>query len=172
MYHFTCEGWFHTGDIGVLDDGKFLRITDRKKEIFKLSNGKYVSPQAIENLFKESLYIDQLMAIGEGEKFTSALITPNFEAIMEWCAKNEVEFRDKQVLAKNPELNHLFNGIVKEFNKSLHKDQQVKRFRLVLDEWSPDSGELSPTLKLMRRKLNEKYREVIDEIYRKESSSS
>ena len=166
------EGWFHTGDIGVLDDGKFLRITDRKKEIFKLSNGKYVSPQAIENLFKESLYVDQIMVIGESEKFTSALIAPNFEAMKEWCIENRVQFNDNQELLSQPEVKEHFNGIAKEFNKSLSKDEQVKRFKIVPDEWTPDSGELSPTLKLKRRILNDKYSDLINEIFKKEAVSA
>ena len=159
------EGWFHTGDIGVLDDGKFLRITDRKKEIFKLSNGKYVSPQGVENLFKESLYIDQLMVIGEGGKFTSALISPNNIAIKEWCKEEGVAYTSLKELIANGDIASLFSGIVKDFNKTLGKDEQVKRFRLVPEEWTPDTGEMSPTLKLKRRVLMENYKTQIDEIF-------
>ena len=161
------DGWFHTGDIGVLEDGKFLHITDRKKEIFKLSNSIYVSPQTIENLFKESPYIDQVMVVGEGEKFASALISPNFEELKTWCNTNGIRFENKHELVKSPEISKFFNEIVKEFNKSLSKDEQVKRFRIVVDEWTPDTGELSPTLKLKREILNEKYSELIDEIFYK-----
>lgn len=167
-----AKGWFHTGDIGVLEEGKFLRITDRKKEIFKLSNGKYVSPQAIENLFKESVFIDQLMVIGEGEKFTSAIITANFEALKHWCSENNVETKDKNEILKNEKVHLHFNAIVKEFNKKLGSDEQVKRFRLVKDEWTPASGELSPTLKLKRRIISEKYKEVIAEIFVHEKQSA
>ena len=163
------EGWFHTGDIGVLEDGKFLHITDRKKEIFKLSNSIYISPQAIESLFKESVYIEQIMVIGEGEKFTSALLAPNFEALKEWCKENAIEFSNKKDLIKEPQVNELFSGIVKEYNSSLSKDEQVKRFRIVPDEWTPDSGELSPTLKLKRRVLNDKYAALIRDIFSKEA---
>jgi len=165
------DGWFHTGDIGVLEDGKFLHITDRKKEIFKLSNSIYVSPQAIESLFKESVYIEQIMVIGEGEKFTSALLAPNFEEMKAWCAKNGIQFGNRQELLKKSEVDELFNGIVTEFNKSLSKDERVKRFRIVPDEWTPDSGELSPTLKLKRRILNNKYSGLINEIYNKKTVS-
>ncbi len=163
------EGWFHTGDIGVLDDDNFLHITDRKKEIFKLSNSKYVSPQVIENLFRESVYIDQIMVIGEGEKFTSALLSPNFDELKEWCAENGIQFNNKQELVKEPGVSKHFSGIVNDFNKSLSKDEQVKRFRIVPDEWTPDSGELSPTLKLKRRILNDKYIGLINQIFTKES---
>jgi long-chain acyl-CoA synthetase len=162
------DGWFHTGDIGVLDDGKFLRITDRKKELFKLSNGKYVSPQVIENLFKESLYIDQLMVIGEGEKFTSALISPNFEALKDWCNSNKIDSTDRDNTIKDKEVDRLFHEIVKEHNKGIGKDEQVKRFRIVTDEWTIESGELSPTLKLKRRILNTKYADLINDIFNKE----
>lgn len=159
------DGWFHTGDIGVLDNGTFLRITDRKKEIFKLSNGKYVAPQAIENLFKESVFIDQLMVVGEAEKFTSALIAPNFEALRRWCKENGVDTTDKSLMISDNKVRSHFNSIVKELNRSLGKDEQVKRFRLIKDEWTPDSGELSPTLKLKRRVIAENYKEVIAEIF-------
>jgi len=158
------DGWFKTGDIGVYEDG-FLRITDRKKEIFKLSNGKYVSPQAIENIYKESVYIDQLMVIGEGEKFTSALISPNFEALKDWCSSNGVEATTEEAIIADPKVIQLFQGIAKELNPRVGKDEQVKRFRLVKEEWTPLTGELSPTLKLKRRVLLEKYASIIEEIF-------
>jgi long-chain acyl-CoA synthetase len=160
-----ADGWFHTGDIGVLDDDKFLRITDRKKEIFKLSNGKYVSPQAVENTFKESIYIDQLMAIGEGEKFASAIISPNYEALNRWCKENDVPTKDKAAMIADPKVKGLYNEIVKEINPKMQKDEQLKRFRVVTDEWTPESGELSPTLKLKRRIISDKYKDIIGEIF-------
>lgn len=159
------DGWFHTGDIGVLDDGKFLRITDRKKEIFKLSNGKYVSPQSIENSFKESIYIDQLMAVGEGEKFASAIITPSFDALNHWCKENEVDTSDKKAMIKDEKVVGLYNKIIKEINPKVEKDEQLKRHKLVADEWTPESGDLSPTLKLKRRVLTAKYQTEIDQIF-------
>ncbi len=166
------EGWFHTGDIGVLDQGKFLRITDRKKEIFKLSNGKYVSPQVVENAFKESVYIDQLMAIGEGEKFASAIISPNFEALDTWCKEKGIDRSDKKAMLANEEVKALYNAVVKEINPKVSKDEQLKRFRLVADEWTPENGDLSPTLKLKRRVLAEKYKGIIAEIFNHEVESS
>jgi len=159
------EGWFHTGDIGILEEGKFLRITDRKKEIFKLSNGKYVSPQGIENLFKESLFIDQLMVIGEGQKFTSAIITPNFEALNRWCKENNIPTSDKAAMLENDKVKANYHSIVNDLNKKLGQDEKVKRFRMVKDDWTPESGDLSPTLKLKRRVITEKYKEVISEIF-------
>lgn len=162
------DGWFHTGDIGVLDDGKFLRITDRKKEIFKLSNGKYVSPQAVENVFKESIYIDQLMVIGEGEKFASAIITPNYEALNHWGKENNIKTSDKESLVQDDKVKALYNSIVKEINPKVEKDEQLKRFRVVADEWTPESGELSPTLKLKRKPIGTKYQDVIADIFQHE----
>lgn len=159
------DGWFHTGDIGEKDADGFIKITDRKKEIFKLSNGIYVSPQAIENIFKESIYIDQLFVIGEGEKFTSALISPNFEALKQWTKENKVWASSNEELVKTPEVISLYSAIAKDFNETLGKDEQVKRMRIISDEWSPDSGDLSPTLKLKRNVLFKKYESLIAEIY-------
>lgn len=163
-----ADGWFHTGDIGVLDQGRFLRITDRKKELFKLSNGKYVSPQMVENVFKESIYIDQLMAIGEGEKFASAIISPNFDALKTWCKENGVDTSDKTAIIEDEKVKALFNSVVKELNPKVEKDEQLKRFRIVVDEWTPESGELSPTLKLKRRVIAEKYKHIIADIFNHE----
>ncbi len=159
------DGWFHTGDIGYMDEGGFLHITDRKKEMFKLSNGKYVSPQTIEILLKESVYIEQAMVIGAGKKFASALVVPNFEALKKWCDENDIGFADKEELVANQEVGGLLRTIINDFNSQLGKDEQVKRFRIVPDEWKPDSGELSPTLKLKRRVLMEKYDGLINEIF-------
>ncbi|MCH8317624.1 MAG: long-chain fatty acid--CoA ligase [Bacteroidetes bacterium] len=164
-----ADGWFHTGDIGILEDGKFLKITDRKKEIFKLSNGKYVAPQVVENLFKESVFIEQLMVVGESEKFASALIVPNFEALREWCTANNISSGNKEEMVKHEDVVSHYQTVVKDLNKSLDKDEQIKRFKLISDEWSPDSGELSPTLKLKRRVINAKYEDMIKQIYRHDS---
>lgn len=159
------NGWFHTGDIGELEQNIFLKITDRKKEIFKLSNGKYVAPQRIENIFKESVYIDQLMIIGEGEKHTSALISPNFEALKKWSQENSLGLINNVELISNQEVYTHYKKIVTSFNKQLNEDEQVKRFRLVQDEWTPSTGELSPTLKIKRKVINQKYSHIIAEIF-------
>lgn len=159
------DGFFHTGDIGVLEDGKFLRITDRKKEMFKLSAGKYIAPQVIENKLKESLFIEQVMVIGENEKFASALISPNFSYLHDWCSLNKIQFRDNIDLIEQPEVIEKFVKEVKEVNQSLGEYEQIKRFRLVTEEWSPQTGELSQTLKLKRNFISKKYQEIISEIY-------
>jgi len=159
------DGWFHTGDIGIFEDGKFLKITDRKKEMFKLSAGKYIAPQVIENRLKESFFIEQTMVIGENEKFASALISPNFTFLHDWCSERKIRFRDNNELIELPEVIELFNKEVKEVNKSLGEHEQIKRFRLVTEEWTPQTGELSPTLKLRRNYVAEKYKDLISGIY-------
>ena len=159
------DGWFHTGDIGILVNNKYLKITDRKKEIFKLSSGKYIAPQLIENKFKESMYIEQLMVVGENEKFASALISPNFQNLHNWCTHHRIRFRDNEQLIKDKRILELYQKIVININKTLGQTEQIKRFRLVCEEWSPVTGELSPTLKLRRNILHKKYKHVLDEIY-------
>ncbi|MDM8002576.1 MAG: long-chain fatty acid--CoA ligase [Bacteroidota bacterium] len=157
--------WFHTGDIGRIEDGRFLRITDRKKEMFKLSAGKYISPQVIENKLKESFFIEQAMVIGENEKFASALISPNFTFLHDWCSIHKIQYRDNADLIEIPEVIERFAREVREVNKNLGEFEQIKRFRLVTEEWTPQTGELSPTLKLRRNILADRYRIIINEIY-------
>ncbi|MCI0522606.1 MAG: long-chain fatty acid--CoA ligase [Bacteroidales bacterium] len=159
------EGWFHTGDIGRIEDGRFLRITDRKKEMFKLSAGKYIAPQVIENRLKESFFIEQAMVIGENEKFASALISPNFTFLHDWCSIHKIQFRDNAELIEIPEVVERYGREVRELNRSMGEFEQIKRFRLVTEEWTPQSGELSPTLKLRRNILTERYKPIINEIY-------
>ncbi len=163
------EGWFHTGDIGVLVENKYLKITDRKKEIFKLSSGKYVAPQVIENKFKESFFIEQIMVIGENEKFSSALIVPNLEFLHKWCTLHDVKFRDNQELIRIPEVIARYQQEVNEINKQLAFHEQIKRFRLVCEEWSTLTGELSAKLSLKRKVIAEKYAEIIRDIFSKEA---
>jgi len=164
---FDADGWFHTGDIGSLEENGFLMVTDRKKEIFKLSNGKFIAPQLIENMFKESLAIDQIMIVGEHEKFASALISPNFKYFDEWKKENNISFSDPDEMIRLPEITSLFNSEVEAINKRLSPPERINRFRLVPDEWSPSSGELSPTLKLRRQFISNKYRKLLDQIYMK-----
>jgi len=159
------EGYFHTGDIGVFDENGFLTITDRKKEMFKLSNGKYVAPQAVENKLKESMLIDQVMVIGENEKFASALISPNFPQLHNWCYSRQIKFSDNRGLVQNPDVIECFQQEVNQANRQLGANEQIKRFRLVSDEWSTPTGELSQTLKLKRQVIAEKYAKVIDGIF-------
>jgi len=159
------EGWFHTGDIGEIIDGVFLKITDRKKEIFKLSAGKYIAPQLLENKFKESDFIENIMVIGENEKFASAIISPNFNHLHFWASKHKVHYRDNGFLIAHPQAIARMQKEIEKFNKELAPHEQIKRFRLVIDEWTPQTGELSPTLKLKRAVLSKKYKSIVDEIY-------
>ena len=159
------DGWFHTGDIGELVDGKFLKITDRKKEIFKMSNGKYIAPQVIENKLKNSNFVEQVMIIGENEKFASALISPDFNYLHFYALKHKLHFRDNAELIKDPNVIKKYQGEIDKLNATLSEYECIKRFRLVCEEWSQDSGELSPTLKLKRNVIKKKYASVIDEIY-------
>jgi long-chain acyl-CoA synthetase len=159
------DGWLHTGDIGIFEEGKFLKITDRKKEMFKLSAGKYIAPQVIENKLKESSFIEQAMVIGENQKFASALLSPNFSFLHDWCSIHKIQFRDNNALILLPEVLERFSKEVREVNKSLGEFEQIKRFRLVKEEWTPQTGELSPTLKLKRNYLANEYQNLISEIY-------
>lgn len=166
------DGWFHTGDIGMMVDDKYLKITDRKKEIFKLSNGKYIAPQVIENKLKESFFIQQLMVIGENEKFASALISPNFEFLHNWCSIHDIKYRDNQELIQIPEVVARYQKEVKEINKNLALHEQIKRSRLVYKEWTPGTGELSPTLKLKRKFIYKEYEHIIKEIFSHEADTN
>jgi long-chain acyl-CoA synthetase len=159
------EGWFHTGDVGILDEGKYLKITDRKKEMFKLTGGKYIAPQMIENKLKESILIDQVIVVGDHEKFASALISPNFEYLHDWCYEQQIHFIDNNVLISNPNVLAYFQKEVKEINKTLGQHEEIKRFKVVPDSWSSQTGELSQTLKLKRKFIETKYKDLIEEIF-------
>ena len=159
------NGWFHTGDIGTLIDDKYLKITDRKKEIFKLSGGKYIAPQMIENKLKTSNLIEQVMVIGANEKFASALISPNFPLLHDWAAEHKLHYEDNKALIQLPEVTSLIQKEVAKINKTLGSHEQINRIRLVCEEWSPASGELSPTLKLRRNMVAVKYQHLINDIY-------
>ncbi|MEI6275885.1 MAG: long-chain fatty acid--CoA ligase [Prolixibacteraceae bacterium] len=160
-----ADGWFHTGDVGMLDEGKYLKITDRKKEIFKLSGGKYIAPQLIENKLKESVFIEQACVIGNHEKFASALIAPNFVYLHECCNEHQILFTDNADLISQPKVLAMIQAEVKEINKTLGQHEEIKRFRLVSDTWTAQSGELSQTLKLKRKVIEQKYSDVIEEIF-------
>jgi len=166
------DGFFHTGDIGYLDENGFLKITDRKKEMFKTSGGKYIAPQAIENKLKESFFIEQLMVIGENEKFASALISPNFKFLHDWCTIHKVQYRDNEELVQLPEVVARYQKEVNKYNAVLGEHEKIKRFRLVCEEWSPQTGELSPTQKLKRNVVYEKYKDIIAEIYQHEKKQA
>lgn len=159
------EGWFHTGDIGELQDLKILKITDRKKEIFKLSTGKYVAPQVVENIFKESQFIEQLMVVGADEKFTAAIICPSFHFLNGWAFLHHVKYRDTKELILHPKVRERFQEEVDRINKQLNSYEQIKQFELTCTEWTPETGELSPTLKLRRNVVKQKYKILFDRIY-------
>jgi long-chain acyl-CoA synthetase len=160
------EGWFHTGDIGMIEDGKFLKITDRKKEIFKTSGGKYIAPQPIEQRVRESPFIENVMVVGENRNYTAALIIPNFEYLKNWCAVKHLAFGSKEKAVQNPRIIKRIGEEVERFNRDLGKTEKIKKFRLLAVEWSLESGELSPTLKLRRNFIQEKYKQLIEETYR------
>jgi long-chain acyl-CoA synthetase len=159
------EGWFHTGDIGIWEKGRFLKITDRKKEIFKTSGGKYVAPQPIENKMKESPFIEQMMIIGSERKFAAALIVPAFSVLTDWCRKEGIPSASAHDVVRDPRVIELFKGIVEDYNKLFNHVEQVKKFELLENEWNIQGGELTPTLKLKRKVIMEKYRDSIERIY-------
>jgi long-chain acyl-CoA synthetase len=159
------DGWYHTGDIGMLTENNFLKITDRKKELFKTSGGKYVAPLAIENKLKESPFIEQVMLIGADKKFVSALIVPSFPNLKDWCRKSGVNDAPNQELIRNPKIIELYKELVESFNKYFNHVEQVKKFELLPNEWSIDTGELTPKMSLKRKVVMEKYRDAIERIY-------
>jgi len=166
------SGWFHTGDIGELVGGRYLKITDRKKDIFKLSAGKYVAPQLIENMLRGSEYIEQVMVIGENEKQAAAIISPNFNTLHYWALKYKLHYRDNTELITLPQVMEKMRKVLDECNKNLAPHEQIKQFRLVTDEWTMANGLLSPTLKLRRAPLMERYKDLIADIYGKEKPAS
>ena len=162
----TNDGWFHTGDIGRLVDDKYLKITDRKKEIFKTSGGKYIAPQVMENKFKESRLIEQIIVIGEGEKHTAALIVPSIEGLNFWCNKHKINIKEITEIIKNDKVLKKFDNEVEQFNGFFNPYERIKVFRLLSSPWSVDGGELTATMKLRRKNIIKKYSKQYNEIYR------
>jgi long-chain acyl-CoA synthetase len=159
------KGWFHTGDVGVFVDNKFLKITDRKKEIFKSSAGKYISPVAIENKLKESKFIEQCMVIGEGQKFPSALIIPNMVNFKEYCKTANIEWQGTDAMLNSEELKKLINSHIKEVNATLAPYEQLKRCQIIHAHWSVESGEITPKLSLKRKVIMARNQEVVQKIF-------
>ena len=160
------NGYFHTGDIGEIDNEGFLRITDRKKEMFKTSGGKYVAPQLIENTMKQSRFIEQIMVIGEGEKMPAAFIQPNFEFVQEWAKRKNLDLgKSYEDLIKKQEVKDRIQEEVDLYNERFGRWERVKRFELTPDIWSIDEGHLTPTMKLKRRVVKEKYLDLYNKIY-------
>ena len=159
------DGWLHTGDIGVFEENKFLKITDRKKELFKTSGGKYVAPQPIENKMKESPFVEQMMVVGAEQKFVGALIVPSIPNLREWMQHKDIPFTTAEDAVNNPKVLDLYRELVDSFNKFFNHVEQIKKFELLPNEWTIDTGELTPTLKLKRKVIMEKYKAAIDRIY-------
>jgi len=162
------DGWLHTGDVGEIINGKFLKITDRKKELLKTSGGKYVAPQPIENKLKESRFIEQVMVVGEGRKFVSALIVPSFAHLKDWCVKNNIPFDKPEDVIQHPQVKALYQSILDKYNPLFNHVEQIKKFVLLPREWTIEGGELTPTLKLKRKAIEAKYHELIEQIYHNE----
>lgn len=160
------DGWLHTGDIGKLVDGKYLKITDRKKEIFKLSAGKYIAPQVIETLLKESAYIENAFVCGENQKFATAIIVPDKSKLKAFAKSRRLKLKTDEDLLGNKQIQGLLHKEVDSVNKKLAAHENIKRERFVLDEWNTDNGLLSQTLKLKRKNLTEKYSSLLAEIFK------
>lgn len=160
----VVNGWYHTGDIGVFD-GRFLKITDRKKELFKTSGGKYVAPLPIENKLKESMFVEQVMVVGSERKFVGALIVPSFPNLKDWCRQNNIPYTTNDLIILNPAVIAMYKELVESFNKFFNHVEQVKKFELLPWEWSIDTGELTPKMSLKRKVVMEKYRDAVERIY-------
>jgi long-chain acyl-CoA synthetase len=160
------DGYFHTGDIGEIDANGFLRITDRKKEMFKTSGGKYIAPQLIENAMKQSRFVEQIMVIGDGEKMPAAFIQPNFNFLKEWATLHHLSIGESNAeISANPKVQERLLQEVNEINKKFGNWEQVKRIELTPDVWSVDGGHLTPTMKLKRKAILEKYKDLYQKIY-------
>ena len=160
-----AEGWFHTGDIGVFEEGVYLKITDRKKEIFKTSGGKYIVPQHIENMLKESRFIEQVMVIGENQKFAAAIVVPSFVFLQEWCNRKEIPFTDNESIIKNERVIARIQKEVDAINTRLGNFEQIKKFILLPREWTIDNGELTPKLSLKRRVIMQQQTDAVTRLY-------
>ncbi|WP_308993032.1 long-chain fatty acid--CoA ligase [Mariniflexile litorale] len=160
------DGYFHTGDIGEFDPDGFLKITDRKKEMFKTSGGKYVAPALLENQFKQSRFIEQIMVIGEGEKMPAALIQVNFDFVKEWAKIHKIIFTSTNDLIINTQLHERIQSEIDKANINFGHWEQIKKFEITPDTWTVEAGHLTPTMKLKRKVIKEKYANLIEKIYR------
>lgn len=165
----TEDGWFSTGDVGTFvtnnAGNKFLKITDRKKELLKTSGGKYVAPAPIESKFRENFFIEQIMVVGESKKFVSALIVPAFPVLEQFAKENSISFSSRDELIANPKVQAKYQSIIDELNPNFSHIEQIKKFKLLKSEWTPETGELTPTMKLKRKVINEKYTKEVESIY-------
>lgn len=159
------EGWFHTGDIGQIINGKYLKITDRKKEIFKTSGGKYVAPQPIENKLKESVLIEQVMSVGEGQKYAAALVVPSFLGLQDYCLHKGIPYTTDAEMITKPEIVDKFKREIEKANHGLAQFETVKKFKLIPNMWTVESGELTPTLKVKRKIISNNYKKEIESMF-------
>lgn len=159
------DGWFHTGDIGEIINGKFLKITDRKKEIFKTSGGKYIAPSLMETRFKESRFIEQVMVIGEGEKHSAAFVQPDFAFLRSWAERKDIPYTNDEEMVRHDRVVQRIQEEIEEKNKSFGSWERVKKIEITGQAWSIDGGELTPTLKLKRRKILSKYADLYERMY-------
>ncbi|HRY97537.1 MAG TPA: AMP-dependent synthetase/ligase, partial [Bacteroidales bacterium] len=166
------EGWLHTGDVGTMVDGRYLRITDRKKEIFKTSGGKYIAPQVLETRFRESEFIENVIVIGENRNYAAALIVPSRSYLSTWCADKGIPWRTDAEMLMDPAVVNRFRLEVASINAHFDHTEQVKRFALVSDDWTVETGELSPTLKLRRNEIMHRYAGLIEALYRNNAGIS
>jgi long-chain acyl-CoA synthetase len=159
------DGWFHTGDIGELDKDNYLKITDRKKEMFKTSGGKYIAPQPMENKYKESPVIEQVIVVGENKNYPAALIVPSLQGLKDWCKHKDIPYTSDEEMLKKPEILDKFQKDIDELNKYFGKWEQVKKFKVLNAQWGVDTGELTPTMKLKRKVIHQKFAKEIEELY-------
>ncbi|OKL41179.1 AMP-dependent synthetase/ligase [Pontibacter flavimaris] len=159
------DNWFHTGDIGEMIQDKYLKITDRKKEMFKTSGGKYVAPQPIENKLKESVVIEQVMIVGDGRKYASALIVPSFLGLQDWANHKGIKYTSDEEMIKHPDVIEKFKREIDKANEGLAQYETVKKFALIPNMWTVESGELTPTLKVKRKIITANYKNVIESLY-------
>ena len=159
------EGWFHTGDIGTFIENRYLKITDRKKEIFKTSGGKYIAPIMIENKLKESPFIEQALVVGENQKYAAALIVPAFVALKDWCTKNNISFTSNEDLITKKEVIALIDNDIAESNKTLAPYETIKRVTLLSGEWTIENGEMTPKLSLKRKVIMEANKQVVEKLF-------
>lgn len=162
------DGWFHTGDVGKMVENRFLKITDRKKEIFKTSGGKYIAPQMIENKFKESLLIEQIAVVGENQKYPAALIVPSFDGLREWCSQKGIDYTSDEAMITLPQVLQKFDKEIDLLNENFAQYEKIKKYHLLPEAWTIDRGELTPTLKLKRKTIHEKYADKIEGLFPKE----
>ncbi len=160
------DGWLHTGDIGVFENGCYLKITDRKKELFKTSGGKYVAPQPIENKIKESPFVEQILVVGADEKFVGALIVPSFNNLTNWLKEKEIHGLSAKDAIAHPQVLMLYTEILNSYNSFFNPVEQIKKFELIPVEWTIDTGELTPKLSMKRKVIMEKYNDSINKIYK------